>query len=83
MFLCKQSFFHVFAVRFPLSAAHDQDELQKAAEEQRRHEEKERLFKLEEAGKFAKSRSKHEARACFPCAIPADNYLFNSSLAEY
>ena len=28
---------------------HSQDELQKAAEEQRRHEEKERLFKLEEA----------------------------------
>ena len=26
----------------------DQDELQKAAEEQRRHEEKQRLFKLEE-----------------------------------
>ena len=55
-FLCSRA-------SFKKSAAHDQDELQKAAEEQRRHEEKERLFKLEEEGKSAESRCTHEARA--------------------
>ena len=44
-----------------------QDELQKAAEEQKRHEEKERLFKLEEAGQMG--------RGCFLSIQPGKQHI--------